>query len=207
MIGNGALVNILYAVRHATGVRQFLYQLFDALRALGNLLDELHVTGRQTLGLFGTENVLHALHILDELALVVCRHRNDVVHGEVAQHTGLNLYGLDIHLPFHLVASFQFLAVHDFGALKHLDTGLVQIVFEDDRARLLHVQSAACSLLDPLVAIAVAVEADRLARPDVVLQHFQNGRHLGDAVVHLGIDTLLERVQHFGHSGIECYHG
>ena len=45
MIGDSALVDALDAIGDATGISQFLYELFDALRALGNLLNQFHITG------------------------------------------------------------------------------------------------------------------------------------------------------------------
>ena len=126
VVADGTLVDVLDAVSHPTGIGQLLDQLLYLLSTLGNLLDELHVTGRQALGLLRVEqrrreDFLDALHVLDEFRLVVRGDGDDVVHGEVAQHTSLNLNGLDVHLPFHLVASLQLLAVHDLGTLEHLD--------------------------------------------------------------------------------------
>ena len=67
MIGDGALVDVGDAIRHTTGFSEFLNELFDALGSLGNLLDELQVAAREALCLFGGEDILHALHVLDEL--------------------------------------------------------------------------------------------------------------------------------------------
>ena len=109
------------AVGYPTGIRQFLNQLLNPLRTLGNFLDEFHVTCRKSLGAVGIEDSLHTLNVLDELALVMCRNGNNMVHGQIAQHTSFYLYGFDIHLPFHFIAGFQLLAIHDLDALKHLD--------------------------------------------------------------------------------------
>ena len=49
------------------------------------------------------------------------RNGDDVVHGQIAQYASLNLYGLDVGFPLHLVAGLELLAVHDLGALEHLD--------------------------------------------------------------------------------------
>ena len=96
-------------------------ELLNLLCALCNLLNEFHVTARQALGTLSREYFLHALYVLDELTLIVGCHRDDVVHGQVTQHTSLNLYGLHVHLPFHLVTSLQLLLVHHLRAFKHLD--------------------------------------------------------------------------------------
>ena len=71
VVGDGTLVDVLDAVGHAAGFCQLVHQALDALRALGNLLDELHVTGGESLGTLGGEYFLHALYVLDKLALIV----------------------------------------------------------------------------------------------------------------------------------------
>ena len=134
-------------------------------------------------------------------------YRDDVVHGQVAQHAGFYLHGLHIHLPFHLVAGFQLLAVHHLGALKHTDAGVVEVVLEDDGARLLDIQPTFGSLAHPRLGVAVAVETYGLAGLDVVLQHIEDGAYLVIAGSNLGIHTLPETGEGFGHSGVECYHG
>ena len=57
-----------------------------------------------------------------------------MVHSEIAQYAGLNLNGLHIGFPFYLVTGFQFLLIHHFGALKHLDAALVEVVLKDNGA-------------------------------------------------------------------------
>ena len=120
---DGALVDVVDAVGDAAGIGELLNQALDALGALGNLLDELEVAGAETCGLLDGEDVVHALDVLDELRLVVGADGDDVVHGEVAKDTGLDLDGLDVHLPLDLVAGLELLAVHDLGALEHADGG------------------------------------------------------------------------------------
>ena len=218
VISDGTLVDVGDAVGQATGLGELLHKLLDALGALGYLLDELHVAGAETAGLVFVEDALHALHVLDELALVVGGDGYDVVHGEVAQHARLYLHGLDIHLPFHLVAGYELLAVHHLHALEHVDGGLVEVVLDDDGARLLDVEAPVSSLLHPLVAVSVAVEAYGLAGLDVVAQHVDDGVVLGRVVGaegvfgtygilgHALVDTTLERCECLGHSGIKGYH-
>ena len=199
-------MNVLNAVGHLSGIGQFLSKLFNLLCALGNLLDKFHVTGRETCSLFGCKDVLHALYVLDEFALIVCGNRDDVVHSQIAQDSCLNLHGLDEHFPFHLITCLQFLAVHHLGALKHLHTGIVEVALEDDGARFLNVKTATSSLLDPFVRIAVTIETDGLARLDIVAQYIEDGTHLIITISYFLVYTLLERLQCFSHSRIQGYH-
>ena len=216
---DGTLVDALNAVGYATGLGEVIDELLDALGALGYLLDELQVTGAETFGFLKGKDIFHALHVLDELGLVVGADGDDVVHGEIAQDTGLNLYGLDVHLPLDLVAGLKLLAVHDLGALEHADGGIVEVVLEDDGARLLDVKTATGGFGNPGFAVAVAVEADGAAGADVVAQNVEDGVVLGcvagaagklglDGVLgDTGIDALLERGESLGHGGVEGYHG
>ena len=130
-------------------------------------------------------------------------HRDDVVEREVAQHTCLNLDLLGVGLPFHLVAGLQLVLLHHTGRLKHLDGLGVEITIEDDGGRLLGVETALGSLLNPLVGISVAIEVDGRAGLDVVANHAEDGGKLilalGNELVHTG----LEVVECLGHSGIE----
>ena len=91
-----------------------------------------------------------------------------MVHGEVTQYTSLNLYFLRVGLPFHLITRLQLLLGHHTQTLEHLDTLSVKVTLENLRARLLHIQSTLGSLYDPLVAIAITVEADGLASLDIL---------------------------------------
>ena len=216
---DGTLVDALNAVGYATGLGEVIDELLDALGALGYLLDELQVTGAETFGFLKGKDVFHALHVLDELGLVVGADGDDVVHGEIAKDTGLNLNGLDVHLPLDFVTGFKLLAVHDLGALEHTDGAVVEVVLEDDGARLLDVETATGGFGNPGFAIAVAVEADGAAGADVVAQNVEDGvvlgcvaRAAGKLGLHgilgdTGIDALLERGESLGHSSVEGYHG
>ena len=139
-----------------------------------------------------------------------------MVHREVAKHTGLNLNLLRIGLPLHLVACLQLLLCHHAETLEHLDALLVKVALEDLRARLLHIESALLGLDDPLVAVAVAVEADGLAGLDVVAQHVDDGVELGAVLSagklllklgNLGVDTLLEVNESLSHGTVQGNHG
>ena len=130
-----------------------------------------------------------------------------MVHRQVAHHAGLYLDSLHIGLPFHLVAGFQFLAVHHLGALEHLDALRVEVVLEDDGAGLLDIESASGCLDDPFVAIAIAIETHGLAGLDVIAEHIEDGGDLVLAFGNLGIDALLEFLQGFGHCRVEGDHG
>ena len=218
VVGDGALVDVGDAVGHAAGLGEFLYELFDALGALGDLLDEFQVTAREALGFFGGEDILHALHVLDELRLVVRGDGNDMVHREVAHDAGLDLHGLHVGLPFHLVAGLELLAVHDLRGLEHADGGFVEVVLEDLRTGLLDVESAALCLAHPFLGVAVAVEADGLAGPDVFAEHVDDGVELGGVAGAFGVlglagivgdaltDALLEGDEGLGHRGVEGNH-
>ena len=63
------------------------------------------------------------------------------------------------------------------------------------------------SLAHPRLGVAVAVETYGFAGLDVVLQHIEDGAYLVIAGSNLGIHTLPETGEGFGHSGVECYHG
>ena len=125
------------AVCHATCIGEFFYQLFYTFRTLGNLLNQFDVTGRELIGFLcreqgRRENLLDALYVLDKLALVVRGNGDDMIHGHIAQHTCLYLYGLHVGLPFHLVTGFQFLVVHYLRTLEHADALFVKVTLEDD---------------------------------------------------------------------------
>ena len=206
VVGDGPVVDALDAVGDPTRLGEFLDELFDALGALCNLRDELHVTRREPVGLLGREHILHALYVLDELRLVVGGDRDDMVHRQVAHHTGLYLDGFHVSLPLHLVAGFELLAVHDLRGLEHPDTGVVEVVLDDLRARLLDVETPAGSLLDPSLAVAIAVEADRLAGAYILTENVDDGRYLVVALGYLGIDPRLEVEERFGHRRVERNH-
>ena len=145
----------------------------------------------------------HTLYILCQTALIVGSHRDDVVHGQVAHHTSLNLNLLGIGLPLHLVARLQLALAHHVGLGKHLDALLVQIAVEDHRAGSLAVQATFLSLFLPLVRIAVAIEADRLAGLDVLSYDVDDSRCLVLALGYQGIHASLEVLKRLSNGSIQ----
>ena len=158
------------------------------------------------IGLLAAEYLVHVLHGLRQPTLIVGGHRNDVVHRDIAQHAGLNLYLLRVGLPLHLVASSELVAAHHVHALEHLHTGGIEITVEDAGARCLGVETAALRLLTPLVAIAVAFEVDGARQSDVVANHLDDGFRLVLALCHESVYTLTEFGQRLCHGGIENNH-
>ena len=117
-----------------------------------------------------------------------------MVHRQVAQHAGFDLYLLGVGFPLHLVAGFQLLAGHHAGRLKHRHAALRQVSVEDDRHARLAIQPAAGGFVFPLVAVAVAVEVYGFTVLDVFAEHFHDGGirllALGYPGVYLGFELL-----------------
>ena len=193
----------LYLVGYLAGIYQCLYTTLNCLGTLGYLTDNLHVAGSQLLAFLATEDVNHALYVLCQTALIVGSHRDDMVHAQVAHHTSLNLNLLGIGLPLHLVARLQLALAHHVGLGKHLDAFLVQITVEDYRAGCLAVQTSLLSLFLPLIRIAVAVEADRLAGLDILAYNIYNSRCLVLALCYQGIYTSLEVFESLSYGSIQ----
>ena len=129
-----------------------------------------------------------------------------MVHGEVAQHTGLNLYLLRVSLPLHLVTSLQLLSVHDVQTLEHIDALLVEIAVEDHRTALLHVKTALGSLNHPLVAIAVTVEMNGFDGADILADDIDDGACLILSFGNECIHAFLEIHQGLSHGSIQGNH-
>ena len=132
--------------------------------------------------------------------------RDDMVHGQITQYTGLNLNLLCIGFPFHLVASLQFLSVHDVQTLEHVDALLVEIAVEDNRTALLNVKTALGGLHHPLVAVAVSIEMNRLTGADIFADHINDGTRLILSFGNQRIHALLEINQSFCHRCIQSNH-
>ena len=77
---------------------------------------------------------------------------------------------------------------------------------ENERAGRFAVKAAARSFFFPFVAVAVAVEADRLAGLDVLAEHVENGAHLRCSGGDAGIDARLEVGQSLCHGCVEGNH-
>ena len=207
MIGDGPLMLILYLVGHLAGIHQLLYAHLYLMGALGDVADNLDVALAEFLRFLLPENIYHVLHVLSQLALVVGGHGDNMVHGEVSHHTGLDLYFLGVVLPFHLVACvYLHLAQHTHVG-KHLDAALVLVTLQHLGTGSLAIQSPALGLFLPLFAIAVAVETDGLAGLDILAYHLQDSLVLLHAVSDEGIYAVLEACQGLGHGRVDDYHG
>ncbi len=167
------------------------------------MLYDVHDAVGELLALLGTIDDHEVLHVLGEHGLIVCGHRYDVVEREVAQHARLDLQLLGEGLPFHLVAGLELVLLHHTHRLEHLDALRVEVAVEDDRCRLLGVEAALGGFLNPLVAVAVAVEMDWGAGLDVVLHHREDGCELVLALCDECVDALLEACQGLGHGSVE----
>lgn len=207
VVGNGTLSVVLDAVGNATGFDEAFHIFDDEGIVLANLFDEAHVGAVEAFGCLGWEDVRHLLHVVDELCLVACCHRYDVVHADVAQYACLNLYLLDVGVEFDLVASLEFCLREDVHLREHLDGCGCKVLVENDGGTGLYVETTACCLLLPCVAIAVAVEMDGLAGLDVFANNAENSLHGFDAFGDKGIDARLEVCQGFCHCCVDDDHG
>ena len=115
-----------------------------------------------------------------------------MVHRQVSHHTGLDLDGLHVGFPFHLITGHEFLAVHHLGGFKHTHTRVIKVVLEDPRTRLLHIQSSSRGLLHPFFTVAIAIETDRLTGLDILTQHVEDGRYLIVSLCDLGIHAQFK---------------
>ncbi len=172
-----------------------------------DLLNEVDVVSGEFLYLGGVaKRGLNLMHVVNEFALVLGGHGNDVVHAEVAENAGFNLNLLLISFPLNLVAGFELVFLHDVHVLEHLDGLCVEVTVEDNRARSFAVEAAALCLFLPFVAIAIAIEVDGLANLDVLTYNFEDGADfaftLGDERVYAG----LEVGQGFGYGRVEDNH-
>ena len=129
-----------------------------------------------------------------------------MVQCQVAQHTCLNLYLLDIHLPFHLVASLQLDLRQNARLVEHLDHLRAQVVVKDARHRCLAVQAAACSLCLPSIAIAVAVKVNRASLLEQVFHLGENGIILVHPFGHTAVNGGTEPHQLLCYCGVERKH-
>ena len=157
VVGYRLLAFVRYLVRHLARVDEFLHARLDALRALGNLLNELHVARAELVGLLRGEYLAHVLHVLGQLALIVGGHGHDVVHRDVAHYARFYLDAFRVRVPFHFVARLQFLAAHHVHRLEHLHRVLRQVVVEDERTARLAVQSAPLGFFHPFKRIGLHV--------------------------------------------------
>ena len=166
VIGDGLFPLVLNPVRHFPGFYHGIYMPFDEGRMGSDGFDKLHVSDSQGISLVRREDFMHFVYVIDECALVFRGHRDYMVQSQVSEHAGFDLYLFSVSLPLDFVPGFQLLACHHACAFEHADAVFCQIAVIDKRHASLAVQTAASSLRLPFVAVAVAVEMDRLAHPD-----------------------------------------
>ena len=99
VVGNSALAAVFNAIGDATCLDEAFHVLDDERVVLAHLLDEAQVCAIQGVGNLGGEDLLHAVHVVDELRLVACGDGYDVVHTDVAEDACLNLNLLNISCP------------------------------------------------------------------------------------------------------------
>jgi len=206
VIGDGLLALVGYPVGDLARFDHGVDMLLDVGGVFGYLADDGEVLCRQAVGFLRREESLHLVDVVDELRLVFRGDGDDVVHHQVAQHARLDLYLLRVGLPLHLVACLQLLPCHHTHRLEHADAAFVEVTVEDERTARLAVQSAACRFRFPFLAVAVAVEADGLALPDVFADDLYEGGHLLFTACHQRVDLLLEELQLLGDGGVEGNH-
>ena len=168
VVGDGALAYVLDSVCHSSGVDKLIDVRCDERCVLSYLLDERDVVGRELAGLLGTEDIEHLVNAVDELTLVARGHGHDVVDAEVAEDARLDLDFLSVGVPLDLVAGLQFLTLENVRACEHLYALVVEISVDDEGHRAFSVEAAACGFLLPLLAVAVAVEANGSAGCNVL---------------------------------------
>ena len=129
-----------------------------------------------------------------------------MVQAEVAEDAGLNLYLLGVGLLLDFGASLQLGLREDVHIAEHLYGVGLQVVVQHQGCAVLYIEAATGCLLLPLLAVAVAVEADGLAGKDILANGLQDGLHRLCAILDKLVNTLLEMGQRLGHSGIEDNH-
>lgn len=85
-----------------------------------------------------------------------------MIQGQVAKDSGLYLYFLCVHFPFHLVAGFQFDTAENTRTAKHFYRFARQVGIEYLRRAGFAVKAATFGLFHPFFAVSVAVEVYRL---------------------------------------------
>ena len=151
--------------------------LLDVSRVFGNLAYDGDVFGGKARGFVVGKQGFHLEGVVDELCLVAYRHRHYVVHYQVAEHAGFNLYFLCVGFVFNLVACFEFLFGHYIHAFEHSHAFGSEVTVEDERAARLAVEPAARRFGFPFLAVSVAVKAYGFAFLDVFAQYLDYGLH------------------------------
>ena len=127
----------------------------------GNFFDQRSIHRRKLFRPLRRINGLDFVHIVEQQRLVTRSNRDDMVDGQIAQHTRLDLNLFRVYLPFHLVACLKFFTAHHPRQGKHLHTLATCVHAEDFGHTRFAVQSSLLGFLPPLLAVSVALEADR----------------------------------------------
>ena len=181
--------------------------LLDEGGTVGNLFDEFQILGRQFCSLLCGEQVFHLVDVVNQIRLILCSYGDNVVHGQISEHAGFNLYFLGVHFPFHLVTGFQFLLRHDTDGLEHPDALRFQVVVENDGNTCLAVQTAAGCFGFPFIAVTVAVKVDGFADFDVPADDFEDGGDFRLPLFNQFVHIFLEFHQLLGKGGVQRNHG
>ena len=150
--------------------------------------------------------LLHLPHLVEEHILILRCGRHDIIHRQLAQHTSLNLYLLDIVFPLNLGTSLQLFGVIDTHLREEFDARLVEIAVENKRCRSFAIETSALRLLAPLLRVAVAIEAYRLALPNQLSQTLIYRLILLLSLGNACIDLFAEVDKGLRNSRIEDYH-
>ena len=207
VVGDGFFTFTFNFVGHFARLDHGIYMLLDEGGAVGNLFNEFQVLGRQFCSLLCGEQVFHLVDVVHQIGLILGGYGDDVVHGQISEHTGFDLDFLGICFPFHFVAGLEFLLRHDADGLEHPDAFRFQVVVEDDGDTCLAVQTAAGSFGFPLVAVTVAVKVDGFADFDVPADDFKNSGDFRLALFNQFVHIFLEFRQLLGKGGVQRNHG
>ena len=207
MISDGFVAFTFNLVGNLAGFYHGIYMFLDEGGTVGNLFDEFQILGRQFCSFLYREEVFHFVDIVYQIRLILSGYGNDVIHRQVTEHAGFNLNFLGIGLPLHFVAGFQFLLRHYAYRLEHTDAFGLQIVVEDEGYTGFAVQTAFFGLGFPFVAVAVTVEVNGLAYPDVFADNVEDSRNLRFTLPDKFVYILLEFYQLLGKSGVQGNHG
>ena len=93
--------------------------LGDVDGVLCYVFNQLHIHARERSSLLGVEEVAKFVYVIYQSALIFGSHRDNVIHSQIAEHAGFDLYLLGVHLPLHFVAGFELFASHHTGGFKH----------------------------------------------------------------------------------------
>ena len=158
------------------------------------------------IGLAVAEDIHEALDVGQQVALVIHHGRQDLVGHHVAKHAGLDLELHHVVLELDLGAGRDLLGGEHAHAVEQVDHFLALPHGEGARRVEQVGQSALGGLVDPLLTVAVAFEANGLALLDELLDLLEEGFVLLVSPGNAGVDGGLEHVQLLGHDRVEHGH-